>query len=382
MISIRSLLVWALALVLLVSASSAYTLSLTVRGKDNTPLAYSKVAVLQGNTTLYKADADTKGRVSFSLEPGAYFVRVSRVGYPDFITQYTMSGDASYDFYMLQGRSTYTLLGQLIDEPAERWDGAQLRLIDTQKGPTNTVATVVAGGYFLFPYLNPAQTYRLRLEPTGQTLDTELDYTTPDTFYLAVDLRQPPKPIALTGPASAEIYQRILVTLTQGGEPLANQTLTARTPRGLIELTTDERGQAGVQAAQAGRYEFIYGDQRVTLMVAAPAPAQPAPAPSAPTAPEPSAPPSNEAAPLPPPPANTGGILLIALLGLGLLATGVGVALVVLLGPHVRQRLMPPPGEEKVSEGVGLPAQSAKSESPAKKSAGGHSAHKAKHRKH
>ncbi|MDE1798332.1 MAG: hypothetical protein KGH63_02920, partial [Candidatus Micrarchaeota archaeon] len=288
MVSTRSTVLALLALLLISSALSAYQLNVTViDGKDpnaNNPSACqpgsctiglpgTQVQVLLGNTVLYTAIADNASATAyFNVSAGTYFVKLTRGYYPDHLLMVTVSGDTPLRAILLINRQSYILYGQVIDNPPGRWEGANLSLLDSN-GLVQRTTLVGPDGYYIMPYLDTTQTYRLRLNAGARLLSPPFSYSQPNTFYMPLDVRNSTALVnaspSLSVPASAPLYYPITATVKAGPMALPNETVSVLTPGGLLVLTTGADGTVHVNAAQAGDYVFTYRNQTMTTTVAA-----------------------------------------------------------------------------------------------------------------
>jgi hypothetical protein len=278
-----------------------------------TRLVNTRVQVLIGSTALYesaakwcpKVDAasgclvvDDRAVAQFTLAQGIYFVRLQRGGYPDHVYLLNLTRDTEVPYVMFQAKSTHTLYGQVTADP-DYWAGRKISLTDAQDTVVRSV-TVTPGGYFLVDSVWPDTPYRLRLDDGTQRIVSPV-FTASDTgsSYMEVGAgttRTDNTTLAPKLSASSEValHAILSVQLKSGERPMVGETVMASTPRGTLNLSTDEKGQAYVQAAEAGDYTFTWQTQAVKMSV--PKPAAPAPpaqnntaeneTPAAPAAPE------------------------------------------------------------------------------------------------
>ncbi len=288
------MLVLVLGLALLVGLPSAYQFNATVVNEIGTRLVNTHVQIMVGNTVLYE-NATTwcpeidvakgcyvaydRAMSSFDLAPGIYFVRLQRGGYPDHAYILNITRDLEVQYVMFIKKSTYTLFGRVTGNP-EHWTGTRISMMDAQDTVVRS-ANILPAGDFLIDTVWPDTNYYLRLDdgtqrinsPVFQAPDTGAGYMEVNgTLALSNNTILAPKLAASSG---AALYSVLSVQLKSGDRPMTGQQIAAKTPRGTLNLSTDENGKVYVQAAEGGEYTFTWETQVVKMSVPKPTVAAP-----------------------------------------------------------------------------------------------------------
>ena len=281
------MLVLVLGLALLIGTASALQLNVTVTNKGcpstSGRLIGTKVQVMVGNTTLYEnitKIVDDRAMAQFTLAPGTYFLRLIRASYPDHVYLQTIKQDTELCRNMIMQKSTYTLFGRVTADP-DYWAGREISLIDQKQDTVKSRATIMPDGYFLIDAVWPATDYYLRLDDGTQRIVSPV-FQAPDTGagYMEINgaLAQANNTVLapkLTASSKVALYSILSAQLKAGERPMVGQRVIVSTPRGTLNLSTDDNGQVYVQAAEGGDYTFTWETQVMTMSV--PKPAAPAP---------------------------------------------------------------------------------------------------------
>ncbi len=288
------MLVLVLGLALLIGLPSAFVFNATIVNEIGTRLVNTHVQIMVGNTVLYenaskwcpKIDPTTgcfviqdRALSQFELARGIYFVRLQRGGYPDHVYILNITRDLEVQYVMFIKKSTYTLFGR-VTENTDYWVGRKISLMDAQGTVVRSV-NILPDGDFLVDSVWPNTNYYLRLDdgvqkitsPVFQAPDTGAGYMEVNgTLANANDTLVTPK---LSAYSSAALYSILAVQLKAGDRPMAGQQVTVITPRGTLNLSTDDSGKAYVQAAEGGDYTFMWETQTVKMSVPSAAPTAP-----------------------------------------------------------------------------------------------------------
>lgn len=260
-----------LLLLALLSLTWAVQLNVTVQDKDGTLLVSTTVQLLEGKTLVAEQKADDKGLAQFEVPAGTYFVKLIRSPYADHVVMLVASQDMPVTLVMLIIKPTYTLYGQIIDSPPDRWNGQKIYLVDAN-GAKMAETTVSGDGYYAFASLYPGVQYRVKAPASdGDKLSALFSYASEGAYYLEMDLRNSTVLVdttpVLSAPSSAQLHSQISAVVRTVYGPVAGVSVVAVTPDGAITLTTDSKGLASVQAAKEGEYTFEYQNQSVKTVV-------------------------------------------------------------------------------------------------------------------
>ena len=260
-----------LLLVLFMSASFAYTLSLAVTVAQGTAAAGTNVTLVQGGTELYNARADTAGTVQFNVSGGEYFVLLNRLGYPLHVSLVTVAQNTNITLTMRQQISYATAYGQITGPQ----DFSSTAIVASSNGQTVKRAYPSAYGNYLVTYL-PEDDYQLAFSSDGfdnQTVDKFLpqsDFTQVNVaLHKTVAVQNNTAPATISSPPQITQYSVIEVTLSQAA---AGQAITVQTPSGTTTIKTGGDGQAHINAAESGTYTFTYGNLSTSTTVFSNAP--------------------------------------------------------------------------------------------------------------
>lgn len=254
-------------------------LNVSIEDKDGTKLYGTTVDILRGNEVVASKPAnkvETKregefAMAQFELEPNMYFIRLKRGSYPDEVVPVVLEQSVQKKLVMLLNKPTYTLYGQIIDEPVDKWNAQKLYVIDS-KDAMAAQSSVYLGGYYAVERLDPAKTYRLRLgEGEDRKVSAPFQYTVEGIYYLQIDLRDTTVLIdanpKMTGVGSAQLGSVINVYLRAGEKELSGEQVNVNTPKGEYVAISDANGVVSVGAADYGKYVFEWKGQRLEALV-------------------------------------------------------------------------------------------------------------------
>ncbi|MFH0927700.1 MAG: hypothetical protein V1822_03925 [Candidatus Micrarchaeota archaeon] len=262
-------------------------LNISVQDKDQTRLYGTNVDILRGDEVVASKATEKvqsmriyeQALAQFELEQGVYFVRLRRASYPDSVSIIDFSQSTQLNLVILIHKPTFTVYGQIVDEPASKWDGQTIYVID-EGGSLAAQSKVHAGGYYAVALLDPTKTYTLRLgNGTDKKESAPFRYTNPGIYYLKIDLSKPDSVLAnatpaITAPANVQIGEVITAYLREGTKQVSYQKVNVSTPKGDFEATTDENGVVHVGAGDYGEYTIEWMGQRAAIEVAMPQQAQ------------------------------------------------------------------------------------------------------------
>lgn len=267
-----------------VLAGFAFSLQLnvSVTDKDQTKLYGTLVEILKGDEVIASKTAERvqtmrtleHAMAQFELEPGMYFIRLSRASYPGEVAPVVITTSIQKNLVMLLNKPTYTIYGQIIDEPEGRWANSKLIVID-EKSANVSQSSVYEKGYFAVERLDPAKTYRLRLgDGENRKISAPFRYSVEGIYYLEIDLRTSDVLVDASAKMTVSPYaskgQVISVYLRAGEKELAGEIVDVQTPKGKIEAISNENGVAQVGAGDYGEYVFEWRGQRAVVLVEAP----------------------------------------------------------------------------------------------------------------
>lgn len=283
--TVRNSILFAIALLALFSSVFAYVINVSVSDVDYaapSKLPGTKVQVLSGNTVVYEKTTDKYGNALFNLSAGTYFVRLNRSFYPEQIIMYTVHVNETLNVKMNIKQTTYTLYGQVVDNPSSKWEGKLITVMDAQGQVFGGQNRIAQDGYYLIPYLYPGQTFQMKLEMAdGQKfISAPFSFSSAGAYWLPLDLSRQTlanATPALSAPARSQLYAPIVAFVRAGDKPLANESVSVGTPDGALTVLTDANGAAPVYAASPGTYEFAWNGQSAkTVVEGAPQTAPPA----------------------------------------------------------------------------------------------------------
>ncbi len=285
------------ALVVFACQISAYNVTVVAygsgQGSPNTPLVGTRIEVLKGSTLVADAIADAKGKVSFELDAGTYFLKLIRPSYPDNVLMYTVKGDMGLEAQLYIKRESAIVYGQISDSKASH--GGEKAYVMSGQLVAGSPAAISPEGYFIVPYVQ-AGSYSLRLGNGSLAITpSEFSVEVGEAKYVQAAVQRASDAPSLLAPATALRFGTIVATLQVGDSPAAGEDVKISTPAGQIDATSDAEGQVAVSAASPGVYTFSWKGLSAKTSVAgfiappkeeapaAPPPAEaPAPAPTIP----------------------------------------------------------------------------------------------------
>lgn len=265
----------------------ALQLNITIEDKDATPLYRTQIQILKGEEVLATKNAELikvlgqkdVAQANFSLDPGVYFVKLTRSSYPEHVNLIEVSKDSKINLVMLLTMPTYNLYGQILDEDVGSWVGKPIYVIDNTDAKLRE-SKVMAGGYYILNSLYPGVKYRIKVgDGEERQISAPFSYDRPGAFYVPMDLRESTVFVSenpvLSAPASASLHDMLKAYLRSGSKVLANETIFISTPVGIIEAATDSNGMVQVQAAGYGAYTFVWKNLSTSTNVLAPVKEEP-----------------------------------------------------------------------------------------------------------
>jgi len=261
----------------------AYSLQLniTVQDKDGDALDNTTVEILKANQVVASKDAiivkrlgvKEMARAEFTLDPGAYFVRLKRgIYYPIHVYQTTLKKSTEINYVMIQNMPTYSIYGKILDANPQKWIGQMIYVIDNNDAKARE-AKVQEEGYYVISAMAPGVQYRLKMgEGNDRKISAPFTYNEPGAYYLEMNMSQEifvEQKEAISAPTYADQLSKINVFIRKGDVAVAGAQIKATTPAGQLTITTNENGMASVQAASAGNYSFEYKDLIASTIVSA-----------------------------------------------------------------------------------------------------------------
>jgi len=311
-------------------------LNVSVTDKDQTKLYGTAVDIMRGEEVIASKKSDKVqtmrtldwAMAQFELDPGVYFIRLSRGSYPGEVVLISLTKDTQMNMVMLLHKPTYTIYGQIMDTPVNKWVNSKLYVID-EKDALATESKIYEGGYYTVGLLDPAKTYRLRLgEGEERKFSAPFRYQVEGIYYLKIDLRNSEVLINSSGKmtvtSSASKGQLINAYLRAGEKELAGERVEVSTPKGNLTVISDQNGVVQVGAADYGEYIFEWMGQKAIVSVADPNPQVEEPEPVEPVKPDVIEPEDNA-----PPTQNETLLFGIGIMGVLIIVASVGAVVVV-----------------------------------------------------
>jgi hypothetical protein len=258
-------------------------LNITVEDASKTKLYDTTVEILKGDDVIASELAQRVhtmrsgefAMAQFSLEPGFYFIRLKRSSYPEHIVPVSLEQNMQKQLVMILKKATYTLYGQIIDNPTDKWKASKTYIID-EKDALYAQSTIQKDGYYSVDNLDPAKTYRLRIgEGDDKKISSPFKYEGEGAYYLEIDLTKQDPVLSDTAPKmtsaqSTKLGQLINVYLKYGEKSAPDEQVLVRTPKGTITIISDEDGIARIGGADWGEYTFEWKGQTVITTITAP----------------------------------------------------------------------------------------------------------------
>ena len=329
------------ALALVMAQASAYQLTVNVTVADNTAAVGTNVTLVQGGTALYSTRADGYGLAHFVVPPGDYFVLLSRLSYPQYVSLVSVNADTFISRTMSQGFSPYASAYGQVSGPST-FTGAQVTAYSN--GQIIKRTTPSADGSYMLSYTLPEGDYQLVFGADGfdnKTVDVHLSqgaFTEVDaTLSKTVAAQNATPPSMLSSPPQIQQHSAIEVSLSQPGA-VSGQAILVQTPSGAITIMTNSQGIAYINAAEGGTYTFTYGAlSSSTDVIPAVPPAHNTTPPAANTTPPAQQPPA-QAPPQPQQPAGGSMPLALAILAGVVIGLIIFAALVYIFLKHGKHR--------------------------------------------
>ncbi|MFH1307039.1 MAG: hypothetical protein ABIH83_05305 [Candidatus Micrarchaeota archaeon] len=265
--------IYVFAFVLLAISAIAFSvqLNISVTDKDSTKLVGTTVQIMEGKTVIEEEVADELGVVRFNLTKGPYFVKLARGSYPEHVVLMVLEGDTATQLIISLHKPTYTLYGKIIDEPADKWEGQKLYLVDI--GDSKAAETTVRKkGYYSMDIVWPGERYKLRIgNGEDKKISAPFSYDVAGAYYVEMDLREggsftsvAPK---MTVPQKGDEGKSINIYLKAGEEPIVGEEINVTTPVGETVIITNEYGAAQIFAAGEGEYLFAWNNLSASTIV-------------------------------------------------------------------------------------------------------------------
>ena len=327
--------IYAKALLLLslcLSLSFASTLEVKVTVSEGTVAIGTNVSILKDGVELAMQKADAEGKASFSLQDGGYFVLLRRGGYPLHVSLVELNGNTSIALSMRQQISYANVYGQLSGPPPF----SNYSITAFSGGEVVKRAQANSQGLYFISFLPEGQ-YELVFESPGYQPVRKQEFL-PSSDFVEANAKlvpiavEPEQSAGLFAPLQVQQYSTIVLSLKNGTTPLPGRQISVNTPSGALTLSTDSSGEAKVNAAEPGTYEFAFGDLTASTEVNAAS----APLPTPPMVP-------NQTATAPPevpiaPPSDAGGSNQWVAAGVALAIFALAAGIAVFLGLQLFRR--------------------------------------------
>lgn len=262
----------------LCSALFASTVTIRVLDNWNTALYGTPVELLQDSVVVANATADRTGYAAMEVQDDEYIARVSRAGYPVFVSVVNVQGKTDITLTALQGRSYSVIYGTVYVEGDDIPQG--LKLYAVRNGITQSSARVYPDGAYVLQFLDDGQ---YELVAGGEEYSgSKINFSVSGYETRLIDVHLKKKGAAENGSGIAPVetalpfvaivdrgalYAPIKIRVGSGDTLAANAQVQALTPDGEISLVADESGLVILNAAREGRYVFSYGGVQAVVEI-------------------------------------------------------------------------------------------------------------------
>ena len=252
-------------LVLISSQLSAYSLAVKVTVSQSTLAVGTNISLVRGGVEVANAKAGTDGTATFNVAPGSYFVLLNRYPYPQHVFLIGVDKDTAVELTMRELISYANVYGQ-ISGPTD-FSNSSITLYSggniAKKVTQEKNGYPDKNGYYIISFL-PEASYEIAFNVQGFD-EKRSDVFLPNAQFIEINpklsataQKAEPEPV-LSAPSSVQQYSVLTVYLNRGGQPLAGQSVSVRTPSGTVVIVTGADGKAYINAAEAGSYSFAYG---------------------------------------------------------------------------------------------------------------------------
>lgn len=258
--------------------SLLFASNVTIRVLDNwnTPLYGTPVELLQKSVVAARADASREGYASMEVQDGEYVARVSRAGYPVFVSVLKVQGKTDVTLTAIQGRSYSVLYGTV---QAEGGIPEGMKLYAMRNGAAQSSARVYGGGAYVLQFLEDGE-YELVAGGEYEGSKFPFSVSGSETKLMDVNLKKEGARNASGAGAKEKgipfvsvlgkgaLYAPIKVKVGAGSEGAVGAQVEVLTPDGKVSLLTDGDGVAVINAAREGKYVFTYMGAQATVEIA------------------------------------------------------------------------------------------------------------------
>lgn len=238
---------------------------------DETPAVGTNVIIKKDGLEIMSGKADSKGKVSFNLSDGKYFIIIDRSYYPLQVHTAYVSDKTNVSFFVSEKISYPVIFGQIFGS-----SNCSISLYQNQtlikKESTDSY------GYFLIKFI-PEGEYKIVFSSPGFAKEQIEDYLfasqlkeiyitlKPENKTNLAENRTSNSKISILVEPSAKRYSILEVFLVNGSNPIPNQKILIETPSGTLEATTDKNGLIKINLAEDGIYKFKWGNISASTFV-------------------------------------------------------------------------------------------------------------------
>jgi len=286
-------------MILISSQLSAYSLAVKVTVSQDTLAVGTNVSLVHEGVEVANAKTSVNGTAIFDVAGGSYFIQLRRYPYPLHVSLIQVEKDTAITLTMRELVSYANAYGQVsgptdfANSTVTAYSGGQVakRITSEKNGYPDK------NGYYILSFI-PEGNYKMEFTVPGFE-QKAVDVFLPSSDFVEVNAKLAkiePKPepkVSLSSLPSVVQHSIISLRLMNGDEPLSGHNVTVQTPSGDVILTTSADGTLSINAAEAGKYVFTYGNLASTTEVLAKESKPVPPAAEQPPAVQPEQPPAN-----------------------------------------------------------------------------------------